>query len=164
MGPMGAGKSTIGRLLSQELGLSFYDSDKEIEQRCGASIPWIFDMEGEAGFREREEVVIDDLTQKSSAIIATGGGAILSDLNRKYMSARGLVVYLRASIDKQLQRTRRDKNRPLLNTENPREVLEALFKVRDPLYTSTADLILDTDKHNPSWVIQQIIRCKKGLS
>lgn len=164
IGPMGAGKSTIGRLLAQEFRLDFYDSDKVIEERCGANIPWIFDMEGEAGFREREESAIDYLTQQKSVVLATGGGAILSELNRQHLSARGQVVYLRTSIDKQLQRTRRDKNRPLLNTENPRAVLETLFEVRDPLYSSIADIVIDTDRHNPGWVIQKIEKHMKGLT
>lgn len=156
VGPMGAGKSTIGRLLSKELSLPFKDSDHEIEERTGADIPWIFDMEGEEGFRNREASVIDELTQLPKVVLATGGGAILRDENRQHMCTRGTVVYLETSVDQQFQRTYRDKNRPLIQQENPREVLEKLMAVRDPLYRSAADLIVSTHLGNPQAVVRKI--------
>ena len=155
---MGAGKSTIGRLLSNELALEFHDSDKVIEERCGANIPWIFDMEGEQGFREREQQVIDELTQIPNIILATGGGAVTRPINRQHLSARGTVVYLCTSVKQQLERTLKDKNRPLLQTENPEAVLKALFAERDPLYREVADIIIETDHHSPRWVVQEIKR------
>jgi shikimate kinase len=153
---MGAGKSTIGRLLSKELDLPFKDSDHEIEERTGADIPWIFDMEGEEGFRNREVAVIDELTQLPRVVLATGGGAILREENRQNLASRGTVVYLETSVDQQYQRTYRDKNRPLIQQENPREVLESLLEVRDPLYRSTADLIVSTHLGNPQAVVRKI--------
>ena len=158
VGPMGAGKSTIGRLLSAELALEFFDSDKVIEERCGANIPWIFDMEGEQGFREREQQVIDELTQLPSIILATGGGAVIRNENRQNLSARGTVVYLCTSVKQQLERTAKDKNRPLLQADNPEKVLQTLFAQRDPLYREVADIIIETDHHSPRWVVQEIKR------
>ena len=159
---MGAGKSTIGRLLANELKLSFYDSDKEIELRCGTNIPWIFDKEGEDGFREREESVIDDLTQLTNAVIATGGGAVMRDVNRQHLSSRGTVVYLRTSVKQQLARTSKDRNRPLLQQDDPEKVLTELFQVRDPLYQSIADVVIETDQRNPRWVVQELKKLFKG--
>ena len=161
VGPMGAGKSTIGRLLSAELHSEFFDSDKVIEERCGANIPWIFDMEGETGFREREEQVIDELTQMTDIVLATGGGAVLRDANRKHLSSRGTVVYLCTSVEQQLARTAKDRNRPLLQQDNPEQILRELFLQRDPLYRSIADIIIETDQRNPKWVVQEL---KKRLS
>lgn len=155
---MGAGKSTIGRLLSQELGLEFFDSDREIEARAGTNIPWIFDVEGEAGFRQREEVVIDELTRLDNIVLATGGGAVKREANRQHLQSRGLVVYLQTSIEQQLERTAKDRNRPLLQTENPRAVLEALIAERDPLYRSCCDLVVKTDRRRPRGVVNDIIR------
>ena len=159
VGPMGAGKSTIGRLLSSELKLEFFDSDKVIEERCGANIPWIFDMEGESGFREREEQAIDELTQMGSIVLATGGGVVMREANRRHLSARGTVVYLCTSVEQQLARTAKDKNRPLLQAENPERILRDLFSARDPLYREIADIIIETDQRNPRWVVQEL----KGL-
>lgn len=158
VGPMGAGKSTIGRLLSSELDLEFIDSDREIEERCGTNIPWIFDKEGEEGFRAREESVIDDLTQMPGILLATGGGVVMRPANRTHLAGRGTVVYLRTSVDQQLARTGRDKNRPLLQTENPRKVLADLFAKRDPLYLEIADIVIQTDQRNPKNVVNEIIR------
>lgn len=158
IGPMGAGKSTIGRLLSAELNLEFIDSDREIEQRCGTNIPWIFDKEGEAGFREREETAIDDLTQMPGILLATGGGVVMREANRIHLASRGTVVYLRTSVEQQLARTSRDKNRPLLQTESPKQVLEDLFAIRDPLYQEVADIVIQTDQRNPKNVVNEIIR------
>lgn len=162
IGPMGAGKSTIGRLLSQELKFEFYDSDKVIEDRCGADIPWIFDKEGEAGFREREESVIDELTQQKGIVLSTGGGAVLRAENRQHLASRGTVIYLFTSVEQQLARTARDRNRPLLQTANPEAVLRKLFEERDPLYRSVADIIIETDQRNPRWVIQDLKKRLEG--
>ena len=162
VGPMGAGKSTLGRLLAAELKLDFYDSDKVIEERSGANIPWIFDMEGEAGFREREEQAIDELTQMPNIVLATGGGVVMREANRQHLSTRGTVVYLRTSVEQQLARTAKDKNRPLLQTANPEQVLRELFAKRDPLYLEVADIVIDTDQHSPKWMVQELKRLIKG--
>lgn len=153
IGPMGAGKSTIGRLLAQTLKRPFIDSDHEIERRCGADIPWIFDIEGETGFRDRESAIIDELTQRQGIVLATGGGAILRPENRHYLQQRGLVILLDVTVRQQLERTRRDQSRPLLQTENPRARLEALRKERNPLYRKTAHLVLQTDRRPPRQVM-----------
>ncbi len=155
---MGAGKSTIGRLLSQELKLQFVDSDREIENRAGADIPWIFDVEGEEGFRDREENVIKDLAELKSIVLSTGGGAIIRPQNRSCLHGNGTVVYLETSVDQQLDRTTRDKKRPLLQTENPRSVLEALMVKRHPLYLDTADIVVKTDNRHPKAVVNEIIK------
>ncbi|WAE55002.1 shikimate kinase AroK [Stutzerimonas frequens] len=157
IGPMGAGKSTIGRLLAKELRLPFKDSDKEIEQRTGASIPLIFDVEGEGGFREREHAVIADLCRLDGVVLATGGGAVLREDNRKALRAGGRVVYLCTSVDQQLERTARDRNRPLLQAADPRGVLANLMAVRDPLYRSIADVIIETDERPPRLVVMEIL-------
>ncbi|QTF57484.1 shikimate kinase AroK [Stutzerimonas frequens] len=157
VGPMGAGKSTIGRLLAKELRLPFKDSDKEIEQRTGASIPLIFDVEGEGGFREREHAVIADLCRLDGVVLATGGGAVMREDNRKALRAGGRVVYLCTSVDQQLERTARDRNRPLLQAADPRGVLASLMAVRDPLYRSIADVIIETDERPPRLVVMEIL-------
>lgn len=154
---MGAGKSTIGRLLAKELRLPFKDSDKEIEQRTGASIPLIFDVEGESGFREREHAVIADLCRLDGVVLATGGGAVMREDNRKALRAGGRVVYLCTSVDQQLERTARDRNRPLLQAADPRGVLANLMAVRDPLYRSIADVIIETDERPPRLVVMEIL-------
>lgn len=158
IGPMGAGKSTIGRMLSQELSLDFVDVDREIEERAGANIPWIFDVEGEDGFRDREEAVVDELTLKDQQVLATGGGAVLRAANRACLQSRGFVVYLDTSVEQQLERTSKDKNRPLLNSPNPQAVLEKLMLVRDPLYIQTSDLIVKTDRRHPRGVVTEIVK------
>ncbi|GDY26748.1 shikimate kinase [Agarivorans sp. Toyoura001] len=154
---MGAGKSTIGRHLAQQLHLQFYDTDQEIERRTGADIAWVFDVEGEAGFRVREEGVIDDLSQEQGIVLATGGGSVISKENRNHLSARGIVVYLETTIDKQFARTQRDKRRPLLQTDEPREVLENLAGERNPMYTDVADYTVKTDDQSAKAVANQII-------
>jgi len=157
-GPMGAGKSTIGRQLSRQLRMVFYDSDREIENRTGVDIPLIFELEGEQGFRRRERLVIDELTSLPNIVLATGGGAILDADNRKHLAERGLVIYLHASVNQQLARTKHDRNRPLLQTDYPRQRLEDLMQLRDPLYREIADLVIDTDGKRVMAVVNQIIR------
>lgn len=157
VGPMGAGKSTIGRLLAKELGLLFQDSDRIIEERTGAGIPLIFELEGEAGFREREQQVIGELMQQRGMVLATGGGAVLRPENRAALAAGSLVIYLHASVEHQLERTARDRNRPLLQTENPGQVLQDLLAVREPLYREIADIIIETDTRPPRMVVQEIL-------
>ncbi|MBT8445552.1 MAG: shikimate kinase AroK [Gammaproteobacteria bacterium] len=157
-GPMGAGKSTIGRQLSKQLRRPFHDSDHEIENRTGVDIPLIFELEGEVGFRKRESAMIDELTQLPDIILATGGGAILDPLNRQHLRERGSVIYLHTSVDQQLKRTCRDRNRPLLQTDDPRGKLAALMSEREPLYREIADLVIDTDGKRVQDVVKQI--CK----
>lgn len=158
IGPMGAGKSTIGRHLADELHMEFYDSDQEIERRTGADIAWVFDIEGEEGFRRREESVINELTELQGIVLATGGGSIKSRDNRNRLSARGIVVYLQTSIDKQFARTQRDKKRPLLQNDDPRRTLEGLADERNPLYEEIADLVVHTDDQSARVVANQIIK------
>lgn len=153
---MGAGKTTIGRRLAKSLRRKFIDSDQEIERRTGASIALIFDVEGEAGFREREKRIIDELSELDNVVLATGGGAVLAEENRKALSERGFVVYLHAAIDQLVERTRRDANRPLLNTDDPAAQLRGLMEHRDPLYREVADLIIDTGTLNMQNVLKQI--------
>jgi shikimate kinase len=160
---MGAGKSTIGRLLAKELHFPFKDSDKEIEVRTGANIPWIFDVEGEQGFREREQLVIGELCELSGVVLATGGGAVMREENRRALRAGGRVVYLHASVEQQLQRTARDRNRPLLRTRDPAKVLTDLLALRDPLYREIADLVVHTDERPPRMVVQEIVERLQAL-
>ena len=156
VGPMGAGKTTIGRLLAAELGLPFKDTDKVIEERTGADIAWIFDVEGEAGFRDRESGILAELTECSPVLLATGGGIVLRDENRQFLRTRGFVVYLQTSVDQQVGRTSKDRKRPLLQTDNPRKVLQDLMDLRDPLYRSVADIVVLTDSRNPKTVAKEI--------
>lgn len=158
IGPMGAGKSTIGRQLADLLKMQFYDSDREIEERCGASIDWIFDLEGEDQFRIREEKMIEELTEKAGIVLATGGGAVLSQKNRERLGARGKVIYLRATIDQQVERTEKDTRRPLLQVDDRRQKIEELAEEREPLYLEIADLIVDTDAGTVRSVANTIIK------
>ena len=158
IGPMGAGKSTIGRELADRLHLEFFDSDQEIERRTGADIAWVFDLEGEEGFRKREEGVIEDLSEKQGIVLATGGGSVISMQVRNRLSARGVVVYLETTIDKQVARTQKDRRRPLLQTsEEPRTVLENLAVERNPLYEEIADVVIKTDDQSAKVVAHKII-------
>ena len=154
---MGAGKSTIGRLLAKELHLPFKDSDKEIEVRTGANIPWIFDKEGEPGFRDRETAMIVELCHENGIVLATGGGAVMRPENRQALRNGGRVVYLHASIEQQVARTSRDRNRPLLRNANPEKILRDLLAVRDPLYREIADLVVETDERPPRMVVLDIL-------
>jgi len=158
VGPMGAGKSTIGRQLAKALRKKFYDSDKEVEKRTGVSISWIFEMEGEAGFRERESKAIEDLTAFDNVVIATGGGAVLFEENRKYLRARGHVIYLSASAEQLYRRTAKDKKRPLLQTGDRRQQIEALMAQRDPLYREVADIILKTGEQSIQHTVNDVIK------
>jgi shikimate kinase len=144
VGLMGAGKTSVGRLLAKRLGKAFYDCDQEIERATGVKIPVIFEIEGEAGFRAREARMLAELAGRHEIVLATGGGAVLSADNRKLLAGNGVVVYLRAVVADLWQRTRHDRNRPLLKTAEPRAKLEQLFAERDPLYRSIADIIVDT--------------------
>jgi shikimate kinase len=158
VGPMGSGKSAVGRQLAARLGLTFIDCDDEIEARTGVDIPYIFEKEGEAGFRQREAEVIDDLTRREGVLLATGGGAILDPRTRERLRDRGRVVYLRTSVDQQLARTRRSTGRPLLNNPDPRGTLQRLFELRAPLYLETAQVVVDTDGRKVRTVVDQICR------
>ena len=157
VGPMGAGKSTIGRLLAKELHLPFKDSDKEIEVRTGANIPWIFDKEGEPGFRDRETAMIVELCHENGIVLATGGGAVMRAENRQALRNGGRVVYLHASIEQQVARTSRDRNRPLLRNANPEKILRDLLAIRDPLYSEIAALVVETDERPPRMVVMDIL-------
>jgi len=155
---MGAGKTTIGKYLAQQLKLTFADTDTEIEARTGADIPWIFDMEGEEGFRNREQQVVAEMTEWDNVLLATGGGVVVRPDNRRVLGTRGFVVYLYASVDEQARRTHRDRRRPLLQTDDPKQVLRSLMTERDPLYREIADHIIDTDGCSPRSVAQQLVR------
>jgi shikimate kinase len=158
IGPMGAGKSTIGRQLAKELKLEFYDADQEIEARTGADIAWIFDVEGEEGFRKRESMVIDELSQLQGIVLATGGGAVLNAENRTRLAARGTVVYLYTTVEQQVRRTAKDKRRPLLQTPTPESTLKDLMGSRDPLYREVADVVVATDGRTVRSVALEVIR------
>lgn len=149
VGPMGAGKSTIGKLLAAQLGLPFADSDKVLEDRTGADIPWIFDVEGEAGFRRRESEVLADLCNGQPQVVATGGGIVLLPENRALLKAQGFVVYLRASLDQLVERTSKNSNRPLLQVSDPRSKLREILQQREAFYSEVADLVCDTDDCTP---------------
>ncbi len=145
---MGAGKTTIGKLLAQHLGKKFVDSDEEIQQRTGVTITHIFDIEGEAGFRQREASVIQDLVKRDNIVLATGGGAVLSEQSREALHANGIVVYLKSTVHDLWQRTHHDRSRPLLQTADPRAKLKELYDLRDPLYIKAADLVMPTSKQS----------------
>ncbi|QGX40440.1 shikimate kinase AroK [Permianibacter aggregans] len=157
IGPMGAGKTTIGKQVAQLLKMEFIDADQEIEDRAGAPIDWIFELEGEEGFRKREVKIIDELTLRQGIVLATGGGAIVAKENRIALAGRGAVVFLETSIDQQLERTRKDKRRPLLQTDDPKETLEELAENRDELYREIADYIVSTDRGSVKSVAKDIV-------
>src|SRR5262245_37487472 len=158
IGPMGSGKTAVGKHLARLLSLDFYDSDVEIEQRTGVDIPYIFEKEGEAGFREREREVIDSLTALDNVVIATGGGAVLKPENREKLAARGHVVYLKTGVHQQLERTRHGKQRPLLYTGDPESKLRELMEHRAPLYESIASVIVATDGRQVRAVAEEIVQ------
>jgi len=156
IGPMGAGKSAVGRHLARLLKREFFDSDAEIEQRTGVDIPFIFEKEGEAGFRRRERQMLDELCDEQGIVLATGGGVVMDEANRRRLVASGVVFYLHASVDQQLARTRLSRNRPLLETDDPRARLEEIMAVRDPLYRSMADYVVDTNGRRVGQVAEEI--------
>lgn len=156
VGLMGAGKTTVGKLLAKRLNKIFIDSDHEIEKRTGVNIPLIFELEGEAGFRSREAAVIQELTAHPGIVLATGGGAVLNPQNRDNLRRNGTVIYLRAKVEDLWQRTRHDKNRPLLQTSDPLGKLRELFAQRDPLYRETADIVVDSGSQSLHALIHQI--------
>ncbi|TNE80003.1 MAG: shikimate kinase AroK [Gammaproteobacteria bacterium] len=158
VGPMGAGKTTIGRILAKNLSLKFVDLDAEIEKRCGADIPWIFDVEGESGFRKRESLLLEELVAGEGILLATGGGAVIDPHNRQLLKQRGCVVYLCASAKQLLDRTSHDKSRPLLQVDDPMAVLTRLMDERDPLYREVADLIVETERKKPQAVAEWVAR------
>lgn len=157
VGMMGAGKTTVGRLLARRLKLRFLDSDHEIERRCGAAVPLIFDIEGEAGFRARESAVLAELTALEGVVLATGGGAVLAAENRRLLAAGGTVVYLRAQAEDLFERVRQDRNRPLLATADPLARLRTLYVERDPLYRSVANLVIDTGRQSVQALVRALI-------
>ena len=144
-------------MLAKELGYRFMDSDRIIEERCGANIPWIFDVEGEAGFRQRETAMLCELANQSNIVLATGGGAVMREENHPHLKRDALVIYLKTSIEQQVERTRKDRNRPLLQNDNPEAVLRRLFALRDPLYTQLADIVMFTDRKSPRLVVRQLV-------
>lgn len=148
VGMMGSGKTTMGRVLAKHLDKNFVDSDEEIIRRTGVTIPHIFDIEGEAGFRQREAATIRELAGRDNMVLATGGGAVLDEQNRVLLQQNGIVIYLRASVHDLWQRTRHDRNRPLLQTDNPHAKLTELFHLRDPLYRQVSDIVVQSGKQN----------------
>ena len=163
VGPMGAGKTTIGKQLAKSLGWKFLDSDHEIVARTGVKIPIIFDVEGEAGFRKREKAIVEELTQQRRLVLATGGGVVLDDDNRRALSRRGVVVYLHATAEQLFKRTSRDRNRPLLQTENPMAKIKELLAQRDPLYREVADIVMETGEENVRMVVRKLMGHLKRL-
>ncbi len=158
VGLMGAGKTTIGRSLAKRLGIEFVDSDREIEARTGVSIPTIFEIEGDEGFRKREAQVIEDISQTSGYVVATGGGAVLREENRARLRGSGFVVYLNVPPAILWERTRRDTNRPLLQVENPLARLKELYVQRDPYYREVADLVVDGGRINAQAILQLLVK------
>jgi shikimate kinase len=156
VGMMGAGKTSVGRVLAKRLNKTFYDSDHVIEERTGVKIPVIFEIEGEPGFRQRESAVLDELTALDEVVLATGGGAVLAQENRDRLRTRGTVVYLRAGVKDLLNRTRHDKNRPLLQTADPRARLNELYEMRDPLYREVAHVTIDTGSQSLTTLVNRL--------
>ncbi|MGD8206739.1 MAG: shikimate kinase AroK [Thiohalocapsa sp.] len=158
VGPMGAGKSTVGRQLAQSLGYEFQDSDQEIQRRTGVDIATIFEFEGEEGFRNRERQVIEQMAAHENIVLATGGGAVLMPENRRQLAARGLVIYLHCSPEQQHARTARDRSRPLLDHEDPQRRLRELMAEREPIYRQVADMVVSTERRGTASVVKEIRR------
>jgi shikimate kinase len=156
VGMMGAGKTTIGREYARRHGYDFLDCDQELEARLGVSVATIFEIEGEAGFRRRESALLEELSQREGLVLATGGGVVMAEENRAMLKAHGIVIYLNVPTKVLWERTRHDKSRPLLQVPNPREKIENLFKLRDPLYREVADIVVDGGRGNPGGMVRQI--------
>lgn len=157
IGPMGAGKTTMGRQIAKRLNMQFEDSDHAIELHTGVDIALIFEKEGEAGFRKRESAIINELTQQKQLVLATGGGAILAQENRRFLSSRGTVIYLHSDIKHLLERVGHDKKRPLLQTADPAATLKEIMEIREPLYRDTADIIINTGKQSIRAVVNLML-------
>ncbi|MFT5110976.1 MAG: shikimate kinase [Parasphingorhabdus sp.] len=158
VGPMGVGKTTVGKALAKVTGREFVDLDQEIEYRTGVSIPTIFDIEGEDGFRKRETEIIQEYTDKSNLVIATGGGAVGRSENRKAITRSALVIYLKAPVEVLIQRTRNNRNRPLLNDRDPASTLINLMEEREPLYQEVADIVIEVDDRAPGSLCKRIVK------
>ncbi|MBK5931753.1 shikimate kinase AroK [Halochromatium salexigens] len=158
VGPMGAGKSTVGRQLAEALGYEFRDSDQEIQRRTGVDIPTIFEFEGEEGFRKRERGVVEELAQEDGIVLATGGGVVLTPENRQQLAARGFVIYLHCSPEQQFARTARDRGRPLIDTDDPQQRLRDLMAEREPIYRQVADMVVSTERRGTVSVVKEIRR------
>ncbi len=158
VGPMGAGKSTVGRQLAKSLNMEFVDCDREIEERTGVTIAIIFEVEGEEGFRKRERAMIEQLTERDGIVLATGGGVVLDEANRSRLRTRGFAIYLNAPIDLLVERTARDRQRPLLQIDDPKAKLVELVTERDPLYQQVADMVVKTDRRTARHVVKEIVR------
>ena len=156
VGLMGAGKTTVGKLLAKHFGKTFLDSDHELEARTGVSIPVIFELEGEEGFRVREASLIRELSERPGIVLATGGGAVLRPENREALASNGTVIYLNAGVEDLWNRTRHDRNRPLLQTADPKAKLRELLEQRDPLYREVADIIVTSGHHSVNHVVREI--------
>ena len=167
IGLMGAGKTTIGRLIAKQLGMTFYDSDHEVERKTGVKIPLIFELEGESGFRKRETTIIEELSQLKDIVMATGGGAVLLAENREFLKNNGTIIYLRGNVHDLWLRTRNDKTRPLLQGGNIKQKLEHLYIQRDPIYTTLADFIVDTGAQSAVEItayIEQLLQNKHAVN
>lgn len=164
VGPMGVGKTTIGKLVAADLKMEFVDTDLEVEKKAGADITWIFDVEGEQGFRYRESKVLEEIASKSHQVVATGGGIVLDSANRQLIKTGGFCVYLSANLDQLVARVAKDKKRPLLQHESPAVVLERILKVRDPLYREVADIIVQTNARPPRQLAKEIARLARSSS
>ncbi len=163
IGPMGAGKSTIGRRLAAEIGKDFVDADQALEERTGADIPLIFDLEGEEGFRKRESEMLARLVTRDGIVLATGGGVVLSAGNRAHLARRGFVVYLEAPIELLVARVSRDRNRPLMQTDDPEATMRELMRIRDPLYRESADLVVRSTHRAGRYVVREILQHIEAL-
>ncbi len=164
VGPMGAGKTSVGRSLAKHLNKQFYDSDQEIEKKMGVGLTWIFDLEGMVGFRSREMKVIDELSSLNNIVLSTGGGCVETPEVREFLKERGTVIYMEVSLETQLNRLKRDKKRPLLQGENPQEVLIRLWEEREPIYEDIADFTIITDNRSVQDVGEEILAWLKASS
>lgn len=157
IGPMGSGKTSVGKLLAAELGLKFIDIDHFIEKKSGVNIPWIFDVEGESGFRAREQQAVKELVEKRGLVLATGGGTVAHDPSRNLLAGRGLIIYLHATPEQQLGRVSQDTNRPLVANGQAKDVLQALFEKREPLYREIADVVFNTGEKGLTSMVRDIV-------